>query len=78
LLNELQSTTFWAAVNVNRLEHVRVSLRDLIKYLDKEKQVNVITTFEDDLDIDRISDHDLVPTYTNLQSYKDRVEAYIR
>jgi len=77
LLNELQSTTFWAAVNVNRLEHVRVSLRDLIKYLDKEKQVNVITTFKDDLDIDRISDHDLVPTYTNLQSYKDRVEAYI-
>ncbi|MEY3881642.1 MAG: hypothetical protein RIQ94_2438, partial [Pseudomonadota bacterium] len=64
-------------ININRLDNVRLSMRDLIKYLDKDKQVNVITNFEDDLDYDGISDHDLIPSYTNLQSYKDRVESYI-
>jgi type I restriction enzyme R subunit len=78
LLNELQTKPFWQAVNINRLDNVRVSMRDLIKYLDKEKQVNVITTFEDDLDHGGIGEHDLIPTYSNLQSYKDRVESYIR
>ena len=78
LLNELQTEPFWQAININRLDNVRLSMRDLIKYLDKDKQANVVTTFEDDLDYDGISDHDLIPSYTNLQSYKDRVESYIR
>jgi type I restriction enzyme R subunit len=78
LLNELQTDPFWKAININRLDNVRLSMRDLIKYLDKDKQINVITTFEDDLDHEGISDHDLVPGYSNLQSYKDRVESYIR
>jgi len=78
LLNELQTEPFWQAININRLDNVRLSMRDLIKYLDRDKQVNVITNFEDDLDYDGISDHDLIPSYTNLQSYKDRVESYIR
>ncbi len=55
-----------------------MALRDLIKYLDKENQVTVITTFEDRLDQDEIAEHDLIPAYTNLQSYKDRVESYVR
>ena len=78
LLNDLQTELFWQAITVNRLDTIRVALRDLIKYLDKEQQVNVITSFVDDLDYEGINDHDLVPNYTKLQSYKDRVEAYIR
>jgi len=78
LLNELQTEFFWKAINVNRLDNVRLSVRGLIKYLDKEKQVNVTTTFEDELDHGGIAEHDLIPTYSNLQSYKDRVESYIR
>ena len=78
LLNELQTDPFWQAININRLDNVRLSMRDLIKYLDKDKQINVITTFEDDLDHEGISDHDFVSGYSNLQSYKDRVESYIR
>jgi len=78
LLNELQTTDFWKAVNINRLDNVRVSLRDLLKYLDKESQVQVVTTFEDDLDHGGVREHDLIPAYTALQSYKDRVESYVR
>jgi type I restriction enzyme R subunit len=78
LLNELQTEAFWQAININRLDEVRLVLRDLMKYLDKENQVTVTTTFEDRLDHDAIAEHDLIPAYTNLQSYKDRVESYVR
>lgn len=78
LLNEIQTTEFWSVINVNRLDNVRVSLRDLLKYLDRESQVQVVTTFEDNLDLGGVTEHDLIPAYTSLQSYKDRVESYVR
>ena len=78
LLNELQTESFWQAININCLDEVRLALRDLMKYLDKENQVTVTTTFEDKLDHDGIAEHDLIPAYTNLRSYKDRVESYVR
>lgn len=78
MLNELQTELFWTAVNINRLDDVRLALRDLMKYLDKESQVNIITTFEDTLDPDGITGHDLIPASRRLQNYKDRVESYVR
>jgi len=78
LLNRLQTDAFWQAVNVNVLDHVRTALRDLIKYLDKESQVNVTTTFEDELDISGVAEHDLIGTHKSLKSYRDRVESYVR
>jgi type I restriction enzyme R subunit len=78
LLNALQTEPFWQAININRLDEVRLALRDLMKYLDKSSQVNVTTSFEDTLDHDGISEHDLIPAYGKLQSYKDRVESYVR
>ena len=78
MLNELQTEVFWRAININHLDDVRVALRDLIKYLDKESRINVVTTFEDELDHDDVTEHDLIPAYRKLQSYKDRVESYVR
>jgi len=78
LLNELQTELFWQSVNVNRLDKVRLSLRDLMKYLDKESQVNVITTFEDTLDMDGVREPDVMGAHIGLQSYRDRVESYVR
>lgn len=78
LLNEIKEVDFWKAVNVNKLDHVRVSLRDLLKYLDKESQVHVETTFIDELSHNEIREFDLIPAYTARQSYRDRVESYVR
>ncbi|MFN1513689.1 DEAD/DEAH box helicase family protein [Vibrio owensii] len=78
LLNEIQTKEFWKSINVNRLDNVRVSLRDLLKYLDKESQAQVVTTFKDNLDHGGIREHDLIPAYTALKSYKERVESYVR
>ena len=69
LLKEIQTEVFWKGINVNRLDEVRLSLRDLLKYLDKESQVQVVTTFEDELDHSGVSETDLIPSYSNLQSY---------
>ena len=78
LLNELQTEQFWQTVNVNRLEAIRLALRDLMKYLDKNTQVTVTTAFADTLDYAGVKEHDLIPTYSKLQSYQERVAAYVR
>ncbi len=78
MLKALQTEVFWQAVNINRLDEVRLALRDLMKYLDKEKQAIVTTEFEDDLDHSGVKEHDLIPAYGRLKSYKDRVASYIR
>ncbi len=78
LLNELLTEPFWSDINVNRLDDVRLALRDLMKYLDKQQQIIVTTSFEDELDEDGIEVREPIGTYRTLKSYKDRVESYVR
>jgi len=78
LLKDIQTEEFWENVNINRLEKVRLSLRHLLKYLDKKVIPVVYTNFEDTLDHGGVKERDLIPTFINLQSYKDRVESYVR
>jgi type I restriction enzyme, R subunit len=78
LLTNLQTEVFWKGVNVKRLDEIRQALRDLIKFLDREQQENVYTHFEDEIDQDQIKEHDVIQSHVNLQSYRDRVESYIR
>jgi len=78
MLKALQTELFWQAININRLDEVRLALRDLMKYLDRDKQVIVTTDFEDELDRSGVAEHDLIPAYGRMQSYKDRVASYIR
>jgi type I restriction enzyme R subunit len=78
VLNALLDEQFWKTITIQRLDGVRVALRDLIKYLDKDKQQIVETNFEDELDFSGVRQHDLIPAYGRLQSYKDRVESYVR
>ncbi len=78
LLNDLQSEIFWKAVNVKRLDDIRRNLRELIKFLDRDQQENVYTHFEDEIKTDAIQERDVIKTHIQLQSYRDRVESYIR
>ncbi|MDQ6967921.1 MAG: type I restriction-modification enzyme R subunit C-terminal domain-containing protein, partial [Mariprofundaceae bacterium] len=78
MLHEIQTEDFWKCVNVNSLDDVRLSLRDLMKYLDKESQVNITTNFEDTIDMDGVHEPDVIGTHTELQGYRDRVESYVR
>jgi len=78
LLTELQTDVFWQAATVKRLDSIRRDLRDLIKFLDREQQVDVYTHFEDEIDENAIQERDVIQTHVQLQSYRDRVESYIR
>ena len=78
LIKDIQMDVFWEKANTKSLESVRLSLRGLIKFLDRQNQTPVYTHFEDDLNLDGIVVKEPMSTYGNLQSYKDRVESYIR
>lgn len=76
LIEEVQSTRFWERVNAKRLEEVRVSLRDLIKFIDRDQKQDVYTTFEDE--IGEVSEASILYLHKNSKPYRDRVETYIR
>ncbi len=63
----------------NLQEGIRQELRNLIQFLkDEEKLDPIYTNFTDELNVNEVNEVDLMGTYTSLQSYKDRVEAFIR
>ena len=78
LIEKTQTPVYWENINVVDLEGLRHSLRDLMKYLDKEQKADVVTRFEDTLDYQRVAERDLLPNYTSLKSYRDRVASYVR
>lgn len=45
---------FWLNPGIDHLEHLRRGVRDLIKYIDKEDQPYVTTSFEDELDESKV------------------------
>ncbi|GAA4281962.1 DEAD/DEAH box helicase family protein [Gaetbulibacter aestuarii] len=78
LIRQLQNEDFWRGVNVNVIENVRVELRDLIKFIEREKVKTVYTDFSDEIQVHKVNEVDILPTYSKLKSYKDRVETFIR
>ena len=78
IIKAVQNDEFWQQVSLKQLEKVRLDLRDLIKFIDTEQKKNVYTNFEDELDEGNITEFNILPTYTSLQSYRDRVESFIR
>lgn len=78
LIQSVQTEKYWKEVDVIRLEELRTSVRDLIKYLETKTQEAIYSNFSDDLNEEEIVEKNPMSAYTNLQSYKDRVESYIR
>ncbi len=78
IITQVQTSQFWEGVNLLVVERVREDLRALIKFVDKENQVTVYTNFEDEIDIASVETRDLLHNYQRLESYKQRVESYIR
>ncbi len=79
LLRELQTDQYWNSINIKRLEEIRQSLRDLIKFLDKVEQPEVYTNFEDELMVDKITMRDdPLDNHNILHTYRERVESFIR
>lgn len=78
LILKVQETIYWNGRSLTTLEELRVALRDLVKFIEYEKQEKVYTSFEDELNGDKIQFRDVVQQYQNLKGYRDRVERYLR
>jgi type I restriction enzyme R subunit len=78
LISLIQTQNFWKAINITALEKVRVDIRDLVKFIDKEERPIVYTNFEDEIDHEAVVAHDILVGYQRMESYKQRVESFIR
>ncbi len=75
-INSIQTKEFWKNINLNILEQVRKELRELIKFIDREKQATIYTDFEDTIS-GEWKEIDILPTYTSLEAYRKRVERIV-
>lgn len=78
-IKAVSTDQFWGAISLARIEALRAELRDLIQFLKNTNQEKPVYTYlEDSLDNNKVEEYNLMATYTSLQSYKDRVENFIR
>ncbi len=77
LIYELQTDEWWQDVTLPMLEEVRIKLRDLIQFIDKEEgYTDVFTNFEDELG-KGIELPPIVQGDVNLAEYRKRVKRFI-
>ena len=78
IIKQVQEEVFWQNINLTGVEMVRQELRDLLKFIEKQETQTFYTDFEDEIQAHKVQEVDILPTYTKLRSYKDRVESFIR
>ncbi|RIV25464.1 DUF4145 domain-containing protein [Fibrisoma montanum] len=77
LIDDVAGTEYWKAVRVPALEPVRLALRGLVRYLDKDTRPVVYTDFADEFDgLERVHEH--IVGYVSSEAYRDRMEQLIR
>ena len=77
LILELQTDTWWKDITLLMLEHIRIKLRELIKFVDREEgYTDVFTNFEDEIG-EACEEYQLVKSDANLAEYRKRVQRFI-
>lgn len=78
-INKIKSTDYWSSISLYKVEQLRIELRGLIQFLKDDNVVHPIySDFDDELIEANVKETDILASYTRLQSYKDRVESFIR
>ncbi|MBQ3927026.1 MAG: DEAD/DEAH box helicase family protein, partial [Clostridia bacterium] len=65
---------YWVNRTIDKLERVRIQVRDLLKYLDRGPVLNLVTGFEDTL-IEKQGGH--IPVTPDFRNYKQKVLDYL-
>ncbi|NEO75939.1 DEAD/DEAH box helicase family protein [Moorena sp. SIO4G3] len=79
LIEDVREETWWSDVTPSQVESLRVSLRDLIKFIDKKEQnIIVYTNFEDELG--EVVEVDVPSQQTGFsrEQYHKKVKTYIK
>ncbi len=74
-IEKAMTEEFWEDSDIFEVEEVRISLRELIKYLEKSSQKIYYTSFEDMIVAE--DRNDSVYNANNLKNYKKKVEYYL-
>ncbi|AFY69170.1 Type I site-specific deoxyribonuclease [Thalassoporum mexicanum PCC 7367] len=78
LITEVQNESWWIDVTPPMIEQVRLNLRELIKFIDKQQQEIVYTDFADQMGEVELVDVPTKSTGFSREQYKKKVETYIR
>ncbi|MCU7849152.1 MAG: DEAD/DEAH box helicase family protein [Candidatus Thiodiazotropha sp. (ex Lucinoma kastoroae)] len=77
LIMELQTEQWWLDVSLPMLEDVRIRLRDLTRFIDKDGGlIDVFTNFEDEIG-EESGEHNIVISDPKLKNYRKRVQRFI-
>jgi len=76
IIEKIMLDEFWQSATIIDLEEVRLALRELIKFIEKEEQPIYYTNFQDEI----IAWAENTATYNinNLKEYKKKVEYYLK
>lgn len=78
-IREMASVEFWQEIALAKVEKLRKEIRDLIHLLKEDNNSKPIyTKLDDNLLKEEIVQYDIIENFKNLQSYKDRVTAFIK
>lgn len=76
VIERVQTTEFWDNADVFELETVRIALRDLIKFIERERHKIYYTDFKDQI-ID-MRENKAMYNANDLKAYKKKVEFYLQ
>ncbi|MCK5672049.1 MAG: hypothetical protein KAH95_01660, partial [Spirochaetales bacterium] len=76
IVRQVITDEFWKDVSILQLEDVRVAMRALLKFIDKNEQVPVYTDFEDEI-LDVKESPEITFGTVNIANYRKKVESYI-
>ncbi|MBS5801144.1 MAG: DEAD/DEAH box helicase, partial [Clostridiales bacterium] len=76
IIEKVQTEEFWESADILELEEVREALRELIKFIEKEKQKIYYTNFKDE--ILEVNENGAMYNSNDLKEYKKKVEYYLK
>ncbi len=77
LIRRVIEDEYWQSVSVITLEEMRLALRNLMQYIERQEKTILYTNFKDEF-TGVMEDVDILGGYNNLSAYKKRVEKFIR
>lgn len=77
LINNVADMAFWKSVSIPALEPVRLAMRGLVRYLDKEIRPVMYTDFADEF-VGEEQVHEQLAGYVSSDAYRDRMEKLVR
>jgi type I restriction enzyme, R subunit len=78
LLLELQTTEYWEHITLPMLEEARIKVRNLVRFVDKEEQVDYYTNFKDELSESTQVEIEGFSSGSSLKQYRIKVESQIK